>query len=276
MNSNTPSNNIANPGSTLGEAIGALVERHVHLILKPLAEYYGHYYLSAGPVNIKRNRVTRLILADAAGNDYSIDAVVVNQKRQPVMILESKYIRYTKHNRDKGSWICTAHYSLRRTYPSIRKSLAILAGSWSRSSKALMQSFDIDLHEVPFRRIVSILSDHKIRYDWGEKDREMALVAWMAFNSLSPDDVDAMGRALIEDIIPDLEKSLEQTLSEAAPRMISGLEVVLHANLQETKMFRFQTRQDAIAFLDGLDEDTAFDEQGAPGLAPEQRLIFEE
>jgi hypothetical protein len=37
-NQNILSNDVANPGSALGEAIGALLESEIHRILKPLAE----------------------------------------------------------------------------------------------------------------------------------------------------------------------------------------------------------------------------------------------
>lgn len=133
---------VANPGSTLGEAIGMLVELEVNRLLRPIAEENGCVYITAGPINPRTGRATKLLLKDAAGNEFQIDAVIANKRRQPLVLIESKYIRYTKHNRDKGSWVCTAHYSLRRTFPTIRKSIAVLVGNWSAPSKAMMKSFD--------------------------------------------------------------------------------------------------------------------------------------
>lgn len=42
---------------------------------------------------------------DQFGTEYKIDAVIANHAMQPIILFESKYLRYTKHNRDKGSWI---------------------------------------------------------------------------------------------------------------------------------------------------------------------------
>jgi len=66
----------------------------------------------------------KLILTDQDGNDYEVDAVIVNRRFQPLVLLESKYIRYKKHNRDKASWICTAHTKLRAKFPTIRTSIS--------------------------------------------------------------------------------------------------------------------------------------------------------
>ena len=168
---------VANPGSTLGEAVGALVEREVNRLLRPMAEGHDCVYLSAGKPNPRTGRVTKLLLHDEAGNAYNIDAVIANQRLQPLVLIESKYIRYKKHNRDKGSWICTAHYSLRRTFPTVRKSIAVLAGSWSASSKAMMESFDVSLFEVGFSHVVQTLGEYGVDFGWEEKERDKALLA---------------------------------------------------------------------------------------------------
>lgn len=109
---------VANPGSTLGEAIGTLIELEVNRLLRPLAEENGCVYVTAGPANVRTGKPTKPLLKDSSGNEYQIDAVIANVRMQPLVLIESKYIRYQKHNRDKGSWVCTAHYSLGKVSPS--------------------------------------------------------------------------------------------------------------------------------------------------------------
>ena len=203
----TQENNVANPGSTLGEAVGALIEDEVNRLLRPIAEDNGCIYVSAGKPNPRTGRDTKLLLRDIAGNDFHIDAVIANERMQPLILIESKYIRYKKHNRDKGSWICTAHYSLRRTFPSVRKSIAILAGSWSGSSKALMNSFDVNLFEVSFQHIVDTLKTYGIHFDWGEKERDKAMSAWQRWESLSDEEYKEIGGKLLSAIEPQLRES---------------------------------------------------------------------
>lgn len=56
------------------------------------------------PTNVQK----KLLLYDNYGNDYNIDGVITDESMRPIILFESKDIRYKKHNRDKGSWICNA------------------------------------------------------------------------------------------------------------------------------------------------------------------------
>ena len=113
---------VANPGSALGEAIGILIELAINKRLDPIAKQNNCIYITAGAKNPKTQLDTKLLLKDSNGIEYNVDAVIANTKLQPLILIESKYIRYKKHNRDKGSWVCTAHQSLRKRFSSVRSS----------------------------------------------------------------------------------------------------------------------------------------------------------
>ena len=181
-----------------------------------MAESHDCVYLSAGRPNPRTGKVTKLLLHDEAGNAYNIDAVISNQRLQPLVLIESKYIRYKKHNRDKGSWICTAHYSLRRTFPTVRKSIAVLAGSWSVSSKAMMESFDVSLFEVGFSHVVRTLGEYGVDFGWEEKERDKALLAWEKWSALSEEQLGEIARKLLASIEDELQSALALTLDEGA------------------------------------------------------------
>lgn len=257
---------VSNPGSTLGEAIGALIEREVNRILRPIAEENGCVYVSAGRIDPKTGRPTKLLLKDSAGNEYNIDSVIANKRMQPLVLIESKYIRYKKHNRDKGSWICTAHYSLRRTFPSIRKSVAILAGSWSGSSKAMMESFDVSLFEVGFQIIVTTLARYGIDFAWGEKERDKAMAAWQHWQGLNDEQYNEIARTLLSDIEPRLREALAVTLNTAVPREITEIEVTIETNLGESRRYTFESIATAIEFLEDFDENEILNTKDDPAL----------
>ena len=122
----TGARQVSNPSSALGEAVGKVFESAVIECLREEVEARGYA--------IRPARLT-----NGTGNTYQIDAVIFDHDENPVVIIEPKYIRYTKHNRDKGSWLCTAHYNLRKTFPTIRKSIAVLGGRWSNPSQRLME-----------------------------------------------------------------------------------------------------------------------------------------
>ena len=205
---------VANPGSTLGEAVGATMEREVNRLLHPLAAENGCVFLSAGKPDPRTGAATTLYLEDEFKTRYKVDSVIANVRIQPLVLVESKYIRYTKHNRDKGSWIANTHSNLRRAYPTVRQSLAILAGSWSAPAKAMIQSADTVVFDVGFERVADTLAQYGIDFRWGDKERGKAHEAWSVWQSLTDADYDAIGYAFLSDIEPDLRELLRVALED--------------------------------------------------------------
>jgi len=255
---------VTNPGSALGEAIGALLEAEIHRILKPLAEEKGYIYINTGPVNPRTGRPTRLILTDSDGNEYNVDSVIINNRFQPLVIIESKYIRYKKHNRDKASWICAAHTKLRQHYTTVRKSIAVLMGSWSRPSKRLLQSFEVELFEISFDDICEVLAEYGIDYNWAERDREQAMESWQKFSRLSESQREQIAKKVIEKIKGELQESLRAVLDESVPRKVRSVTLVIRSNLGETYTYNFANLKQAITFIMSFDEKRDMDTSDAP------------
>lgn len=252
--------------SALGQAIGALIEREVHRLLQPIAQDNGYVYLTAGRPNPRTGRSTELKLKDSAGNEYKIDSAIVNERIQPLVLIESKYLRDTRHNRDKGSWVCLAHYSLRRTYPTIRKSIAVLAGIWSRGSKAMMRSYDVNLFEIGFQTIVDTLSHYSVDITWKEKDNDKAMAAWQSWQELNEGQYDEIARRLLSDIEPRLREALNATLDTAIPREITQVEVTIETNLGESRLYAFDSISAAIDFLSNFDEQEMLRDEEGPSI----------
>lgn len=257
---------VANPGSALGEAIGAMLEAEIHRIMEPVARAKNCVYVTAGPINARTGQDTKLILTDNDGNNYNVDAVIINKRFQPLVLIESKYIRYTKHNRDKASWICTAHTKLRQRYVTVRKSIAVLMGSWSKPSKRLLESFEVELFQVSFDDICEILAQFGIDYRWAEKDRHTAMASWQTFCQLSARKRKQIAKRLIANIEDDLRRSLETAMEENIPRTISSVRVVIRSNRGETFTHIFDTLQQALDFMQNHDPEHAMDISRAPTL----------
>lgn len=249
---------IQNPGSALGEAIGAAMEEALNDFLAKLVSRQGCHYLSKSPVLGKGGNARRLLMFDKFGTAYNIDAVVANASMQPLILLESKYIRYKKHNRDKGSWICTAHPALRRRYASIRSSIAVLAGNWSSSSVAMMKSFDVNIFLVPFSRICKLLAEYDIKYDWDEKDRMAAQDAWQKYARLTAAQKSRIGAEMIRAIKPELKKLALSILDDSIPREVSRVTIELRSNLGEAKVYDFSGVAEAVDFLNSEELKNVF------------------
>jgi len=262
---------VANPGSALGEAVGALLEEEIHRILKPLVEEAHCLYIATGTRDAKTGRPAKLILEDADGNQYNIDAVIIDNHFRPLVLIESKYIRYKKHNRDKASWICTAHAKLRQRYSTVRKSIAVLMGSWSAPSKRLLQSFEVELFQVSFDNICDVLDESGVAYRWAEKDRAQAEQSWNRFVELSAADRRQIGQKLIASIRDELRVSLREALDESVPRTVKSVTVVVRSNRGESRLFRFDDLKAAIKFLNSSKDAELLDVSGSPALLLESR-----
>jgi len=250
---------MANPGSALGEAIGASMELALKELLTKIADEYGCYYLTSGVRKTRGGKkAKKLLISDNFGNEYDIDGVIANESMQPLIIFESKYIRYKKHNRDKGSWVCTAHSAIRRRFHSIRSSIAILAGSWSKSSIAMMTSHDINIFLIPFDYILNVLTTHGIDFAWGEKEKEKAYAAWERHNLLTDVEQLSIGQAMIATIENELSSLIEKILDDSIEREIEKVVLELVSNLGEVNVYEFASVDEAIAFLSDEDLDSLF------------------
>ncbi|HCG7974646.1 TPA: hypothetical protein NJ487_004414 [Vibrio parahaemolyticus] len=242
---------VSNPGSAIGEAIGASMESAIKRKLEDIAAEHGCHYLTSGVRQTKSGRApSKLLMSDNSGNEYDIDGIITNESLQPLILFESKYIRYKKHNRDKGSWICHSHSSVRRRYHSIRSSIAILAGNWSMPSRAMMKSNDINLFITPFEYICDVLLDYGIDFNWEEKDKEKAKAAWYQYNTLTQNEKDRIGEVLVEYVEDDVLELIDKILDNKTEREVEKVIVELVSNLGEYKIYEFDDVEDALDFLD--------------------------
>ena len=231
---------VSNPSSALGEAVGKLFESGVVECLRKEVEARGY--------TISQSR-----LRNGTDNVYQIDAVVYDKDANPIIIIEPKYIRYTKHNRDKASWLCTAHYNLRKSHPTIRKSIAVLGGRWSTPSKALMRSFGVQLIEVSFDTIVEILAKYGVAFDWPERGAgQWPRQAWESFLELDERSKGEIANAFVVNIQEELNAAVVYVLETdvaSLPRRISSVEVLLKTEQDEIVLKTFESVATALQDL---------------------------
>ena len=255
---------IANPGATLGQAIGEHMERALGRALAGISDRHGCHYLGTGPLVAESAKRRQLNLQDEFGTKYRLDAVIANADLQPLVLLESKYIRYAKHNRDKGSWICHTHQTLRRRYYSVRKSIAVLAGTWTGPSVAMMRSADVDVFLIPFERICDLLQQQQIDFRWAEDDRDSAVHAWRSYDALPEAAKKAIGEDMLDGILADLSETVDAALNDSAPPKIADVVIEFRAAAGEILRQRFDSTEEAIAYLDSADAGTIFSMDRAP------------
>ena len=236
---------VSNPASALGEAVGKVFETAVLECLRPEVDQRDY--------SIRPER-----MVNGTNNTYQIDAVVFDSDDNPIILIDPKYIRYTKHNRDKVSWLCVAHYNLRKTYPTIRKSIAVLAGRWSEPSKELLRSFGVEILEVPFEHMATVLDGHDIDFDWPERNRDIPGKAFDLWQDLDDESKTEIGEELVEVIRSDLEDAVGRVLDvdvDSLPARLSEVEVLLKSDRGEIVLQTFGSVVDAVQAMTALLSD---------------------
>lgn len=247
---------MANPASALGEAIGKSVEREIQAIIQRVVSPFGLHVDTGGPRKEKRKGI-KLLLVNETGNEYQIDTIVEDKNGQPLILVESKYLRYKKHNRDKASWTCVAHFKLRTTYPTIKKSIAVLMGNWSAPSKRLMEAFGVEVIEISFKRMVETLKRYEVNFDWPEKDSRIPAQSWKKYCSLSKAEQVQIARECLGESRGLIEnKILEAVQADPErPKNVSVIELMIRTSHNEFYVKRFASIPKTMKYLTSLIED---------------------
>lgn len=260
MAKNIDSKKVTNGGSALGEAIGHYMELVIqNYISKFIEDYPCHFLKETGYNKVSGKTSKKLLLYDNFGNYYNIDGVITNESMQPIILVESKYIRYKKHNRDKGSWICNAHSAIRKRYPSIRASIAVLAGNWSRTSLAMIKSYDVNVFLIDFSLISKLLKNKGIDFEWSEKEYSKALLAWEKYEKLSEKNKYDIAKKMVDSIKNNLFDLLKSVLDDSQPRDVKQIVVEIHTSKGEIKSMKFDNVNDAISYLSDFSLDELFE-----------------
>jgi hypothetical protein len=241
-----------NPGSAIGEAVGQEMEKALNSLLKEVTQNSNYTFLEHGLEG------KTLYLYDQFGNKYKIDSVIVDIENRPIIVIESKYIRYTKHNRDKGSWICATHQAVRQYYTSIRSSIAVLAGNWSKASIQMIESYGTQVFLIPFSLVSQLMSEHEIDFNWKEKDRNKAIKALEKYESLSTEDRYQIGVHMVDCIKDDLTTAIFYIINDKTNRIITKISLNLYSNLGEVKTHSFKDSSQTIEFLQSTDYTEEF------------------
>ncbi len=109
----------------------------------------------------------------------------------------------------------------------------------------------------------------------GEKDRDKAMAAWLAWSQLTEEQFNLIAQELLASIESNLRQSLAETLDTATPREVCEIEVVIETNLGESRRYTFDSIADAIQFLDDFDAETVLNDENGPALWEVEKVVKE-
>lgn len=257
------SRRIANPGAKLGQSIGVHMAKALDKRVLELCEEQNYRYLYSG-VTVNGKTIKRLTLKDKYGEKYQVDGIIANLEMQPLAVFEYKYIRYAKHNNDKGSWICRTNSAIRSYYPSIRTFFAILAGNWTPASITKIKNSGVAVHVVHFDDIATILEGLDIPFRWEEDDRDTAVHAYRTYEDKPEEVKEEIGEMMIHDIRSDLLDAVREILDPQHASSFGKITMRYHSNLGEVVEVEFTDKTAAIEAIRDADASTIFSLESAP------------
>ena len=208
----------------------------------------------------------KLLISDDGGTNYNLDGIIINEERQPIVLLESKWIRYKKHNRDKASWITNAHREIKKKYPTVRGSLALLAGEWSLTSLEMLDQAQITVIRIGFDQVADRLLDDGIDIRWEEKDRVKSEVAWRNFQRLDSGVVERIGKDLLDLVKSDLIHFMQTINDPREAFELTSLTITIEESGGWIRTRKVQSVNEAITFLQELNIGEVFSTKNGPTL----------
>lgn len=122
--------------SRIGQIIGESFENVVIKFIKSYLKKSHSEFVILDPEHGKK----LLTLAMPGGVKRQLDTVVAPiDSDDPVALLETKWLKDGRHWNDKGAWILQLR-EVRRNYPTVRGTAAILAGHWNEGFRVLLRN----------------------------------------------------------------------------------------------------------------------------------------
>ncbi len=247
-----------NPGSALGQAIGNLFEGKLEEILRKVVEDSGYVYHS-GHDPLPGDTARTLRVKDKNGKFWRVDSAVTDKNGHLIILGEMKYIQRAKHATDKGSWICNCHPLLRQTYPTIRASIAMLAGGWTENVRRMIRDAGTSIFFVPYEDVVNAFLQKGIKINWTDATSDVASQsAWEAFSDLDQQALDEIKDCITWKIAERLKMHVENVLSDKKERKITKIEINIQTNKGETISEQYSSTEDVLSFLEKLQSDPSF------------------
>lgn len=240
------------------EEIDGLLKLAQYEVCKRLTDEMGCHYVGSGATavsKVKRTKSSRkLLIFDNFGNQYPVGGCIANHRFAPLILLESRFSM--SGDGEFVTRVCCAHEAIRQRYQSVRASIAIMAGNWSKSSITTMESHNFVIFFIPFNAICDALAEFDIDIRWSENEREKVSAAWGKYNQLTIQEQIQLGQLIVQPVIERLSSQVTQILDDPIVRTVDKVVIELVSNLGEVKLFEFTSVEEALEFLEqeGLED----------------------
>jgi len=181
-------------GRAVGQYIGLLMERALGRLLAPFKP-------------LERQR-----WADSHRLEHEID-FVIGTRKQPLIILDSKYIKGQRHAREKANEIVNMLLAIQESNKSVKLSIAVIAGNFTSGSIRILEDRGIKVFHIPLDVLAGNMRKKGLIIDWADEDRTTSKNTWQVYKNLSEKDLDKIADSFFDNT--DIPKSLVKLIKES-------------------------------------------------------------
>ena len=199
----------AGAGRAFGQRLGKLLEDEIHCVVQDAIYGSEFEFIAKGK------------LRDLHGKPCEHDGLVTDVDGRPYAVIESKIIQKAKHATEKAAKVAREHPDLKRAHPTLRASIAVLAGAFTPEPLRMVESSGANLLFIPQQHLVTVCRRRGIEILW--QDHEAVTFAARAleqYNALKADQRKILGQELLKPVAEQLRQIILQTLADAEPNPV--------------------------------------------------------
>jgi hypothetical protein len=230
-------------GRAFGQRLGKLIEDEIHRVVQDCLYGSDFEFIPKGQ------------LADLHGKLCTHDGLVVDREGHPYAVIESKVIQKAKHATEKAAKVAREHPDLKRAHPTLRSSIAVLAGDFTPEPLRMVEASGANLLFIPQDHLAAVCRDYGVEILW--EDRETAIYAPAAlerYSTLTQEERKALGQRILQPVAAQLREVVEAAIADVPENPVAGVWVDIFFHRGEIGHHEFGSVEEALEYLQSWSE----------------------
>lgn len=228
-------------GRAFGQRLGKLLEDEIHRVVQDCLYGTDFEFIPKGR------------LADLHGKLCTHDGLVVDQEGHPYAVIESKVIQKAKHATEKAA--NREHPDLKRAHPTLRSSIAVLAGDFTPEPLRMVEASGANLLFIPQDHLASVCHDYGIEILWEDYEAAAyAVAALEQYNTLTQEERKDLGQRILQPVAAQLREVVEAAIADVPENPVVGVWVDIFFQRGEIGHHEFDSIEEALDYLQSWSE----------------------
>jgi hypothetical protein len=230
-------------GRAFGQRLGKLIEDEIHRIVQDCLYGSDFEFIPKGQ------------LADLHGKLCTHDGLVVDREGYPYAIIESKVIQKAKHATEKAAKLAREHPDLKRAHPTLRSSIAVLAGDFTPEPLRMVEASGANLLFIPQDHLASACRDYGIEILWADHEAATyAVAALERYSALTQEERKALGQRILQPVAVQLQEVVAAAIADVPENPVVGVWVDVFFQRGEIGHHEFDSIKEALDYLQSWSE----------------------